>query len=79
MSAPAIIPLADLTRMAKVAKTHGVAITTEINGRKFTVSPVTPDVHNPSPIDIQPENFTSLDDYQAWRDKAREGDAKRHS
>lgn len=51
MSAPAIIPQADLTRMAKVAKTHGVAITTEINGRKFTVSPVTPDIHMSDAVD----------------------------
>lgn len=46
MSAPAIIKQADLKRIAAVAKSENVAITFEIGGGKFTVSPVIQDIHS---------------------------------
>lgn len=46
MTTPALIKQADLKRMAAVAKSENVAITLEIGGGKFTVSPVIQDIHS---------------------------------
>lgn len=67
MTAPAIINKAELTRMATVAKEQNVAITAEINGRKFTVSPVMPEIHKSSAVDL-------VEDYggnslASWRER----------
>lgn len=51
MTAPALVKSADLKRMADIAKTKGVTVWIEINGRRVGVSPDIPKIHNPDEVD----------------------------
>lgn len=46
MTAPASIKQSDLKRMAEVAKSKGVRVEMEVDGRIFRVSPDIPDNHS---------------------------------
>lgn len=65
MSEPALIRQADLRRMAAVAKSEGVTIAVEIDGRKFTVSPVIPDIHGRE--ELAPSLPTGSNALSEWR------------
>jgi hypothetical protein len=76
MTEPAFIKLGDLKRMATVAKSHNVTVWVEIDGRRVGVSP--PGADTRAPIDIDdgsPENFRSLAEWKAWRDRKRAREA----
>ncbi|KQM34580.1 hypothetical protein ASF03_21260 [Rhizobium sp. Leaf68] len=42
MTKKALLPLADLKRLAAIAKSEVVVVSIEVDGRKFSVSPYTP-------------------------------------
>ncbi|QIG70431.1 hypothetical protein EVB88_047 [Rhizobium phage RHph_N28_2] len=79
MTRAAIVKEADLHRMAKVAKRDGVRVEIEIDGKIIRVSPDIPDNNSQKRVDMKPEDFTSLADWQAWRDQERAREAQRHS
>ncbi|MDW9726353.1 hypothetical protein GOB91_29335 [Sinorhizobium meliloti] len=79
MTNPALVKSADLKRMADVAKSKGVTVWIEINGRRVGVSPDIQDIHKPATVDLQPEDFTSLAEWQAWRYRERAREAQRNS
>lgn len=79
MTTPALVKSADLKRMADVAKSKGVTVWIEINGRRVGVSPDAGAVQSEKPVDLKPEDFTSLAEWQAWRDRERAREAKRNS
>ena len=54
MTSPAIVRSADLKRMADVAKSKGVTVWIEIDGRRVGVSPDIQDIHRPAAVD-EPE------------------------
>ncbi len=76
MTRRAIISTADLKRMADVAKSKGVMVWVEIDGRRVVVSPDTQYLHKPATDDLKPENFTSLAEWQAWRERERAREAR---
>ena len=51
MTTPALVKSADLKRMADVAKTKGVTVWIEINGRRIGVSPEIPAIHSETPVE----------------------------
>ncbi len=77
MTSPALVRSADLKRMADIAKSKGVTVWIEIDGRRIGVSPDIHNVNNPAPVDLQPEDFTSLAEWQAWRDRNRARETQR--
>lgn len=79
MTSPALVRSADLKRMADIAKSKGVTVWIEIDGHRIGVSPDIHNTNNPSPVDLQPEDFTSLAEWQAWRDRNRAREAQRGS
>lgn len=79
MTRAATIRTADLKRIADAAKATGVRFEVEINGMIVRAIPNIPDIHTPPAVDLKPEDFTSLADWQAWRDRERVREAQRHS
>jgi hypothetical protein len=80
MTTPALVKSADLKRMADIAKAKGVTVWIEtVDGRRVGVSPDIHDIHRPKAVDLKPEDFTSLSEWQAWRDQERAREAQRHS
>lgn len=79
MTASALVKQSDLKRMAAIAKSQGVTVWIEIDGKRVGVSPDIQDINKQTPIDRKPEDFTSLADWQAWRDQERAREAHRHS
>lgn len=79
MTASALVKQSDLKRMAAIAKSQGVTVWIEVNGKRVGVSPDIHDIHRAKPVDLQPEDFTSLAEWQAWRDQERAREANRHS
>lgn len=79
MTTPALVKSADLKRMADVAKSKGVTVWIEINGRRVGVSPDIQGTASEKPVDKKPEEFTSLAEWQAWRDRERAREAQRDS
>lgn len=79
MTTPALVKSADLKRMADVAKSKGVTVWIEINGRRVGVSPDSQSATAEKPVDKKPEEFTSLAEWQAWRDRERAREAQRDS
>lgn len=53
MTSPALVRTADLKRMADVAKSKGVTVWMEIDGRRVGVSPDIPDIHRAPALDEQ--------------------------
>lgn len=51
MTAPALIKQADLRRMAEIAKSQGVRVEMEIDGKIFRVSPDIHDNHSNTAVD----------------------------
>ena len=54
MTTPAIVRSADLKRMADIAKSKGVTVWIEIDGRRVGVSPDIQDIHRTQAVD-EPE------------------------
>lgn len=79
MTVSALVKESDLHRMAKIAKRDGVRVEIEINGTIIRVSPDIQDIHRSSAIDQKPEDFASLAEWQAWRDRKRAREAQRDS
>ncbi len=79
MTASALVKQSDLKRMAQIAKSEGVRVEIEVNGKIIRVFPDITDIHRPASVDLKPEDFTSLADWQAWRDQERAREAQRHS
>ncbi|WP_457663651.1 hypothetical protein [Sinorhizobium medicae] len=50
MTTPALVKSADLKRMADVAKSKGVTVWIEINGRRVGVSPDIPSTDGKKPV-----------------------------
>jgi hypothetical protein len=50
MTATALIKEADLRRMAKIAKSDGVTVWVEVNGKRVGVSPDIPAIHSDKPV-----------------------------
>ncbi|MNY73994.1 hypothetical protein D3C86_2129210 [compost metagenome] len=65
--------------MAKIAKRDGVRVEVEVNGKIIRISPDIPEINKPERVDLQPEDFTSLAEWQAWRDQERAREAQRRS
>ncbi len=78
MTASALVKQADLKRMATIAKSQGVTVWIEVNGQRVGVSPDTTDIRKKKSVDLKPEDFTSLADWQAWRDQERAREDQRH-
>ncbi|SCX00700.1 hypothetical protein DSM25558_0163 [Agrobacterium sp. DSM 25558] len=69
MTKRALVKQAELKRMAAIAKSEGVVVSIEVDGRKFSVSPFIPEsTHAGTPS----QGPNSLDEWQAQR-KARFG------
>jgi hypothetical protein len=75
----ALLKESDLHRMAKIAKRDGVRVEVEVNGKIIRISPDIPEINKPERVDLQPEDFTSLAEWQAWRDQERAREAQRRS
>ena len=54
MTTPALVRSSDLKRMADVAKSKGVTVWIEIDGRRVGVSPDIQDIHRSAAVD-EPE------------------------
>ena len=52
MTTPALIKQADLKRMAEIAKTQGVRVEFEVDGKIFRVAPDIPDNHKLGSVDL---------------------------
>jgi hypothetical protein len=79
MTRAALVKSADLRRLAEVAKKTGMRIEIEVGGAIVRVSPDIPEINKPERVDLQPEDFTSLAEWQAWRDQERAREAQRRS
>ncbi|MBD9455179.1 hypothetical protein IB244_27250 [Rhizobium sp. RHZ02] len=79
MTRAALLKESDLHRMAKIAKRDGVRVEVEVNGKIIRISPDIPEINKPARVDLQPEDFTSLAEWQAWRDQERAREAQRRS
>lgn len=79
MTRAALVKAADLKRIANAAKATGMRFEIEVNGTIVRAIPDIQDIHRPSAVDPQPEDFTSLAEWQAWRDRERAREAQRHS
>jgi hypothetical protein len=79
MTRAALVKSSDLKRMAIVAKQTGMRFEIEVGGTIVRVLPDIPNSHSPSRVDLKPEDFTSLAEWQAWRDQERAREAQRHS
>jgi hypothetical protein len=56
VATPALIKQAELRRMANIAKSEGVCVSVEVNGKIFTVSPDIPDNHKREPVAL-PDDY----------------------
>lgn len=52
MTAPALVKQSELKRMAAIAKSEGVPIELEVEGRIYRVLPDIPNINNPEAINI---------------------------
>lgn len=66
------IKQADLNRLAVVAKRNNITIEVEAEGYTIRLHP-----NSAAPVDLKPEDFTSLAEWQAWRDRERAREAQR--
>ncbi|NTH65309.1 hypothetical protein G6L33_15740 [Agrobacterium rhizogenes] len=76
MTRKALVSSAELKRMAQIAKSEGVTVWIEVDGKRIGVSPNIQDVSGQLPIDPKPEDFTSLAQWQAWRERERAREAQ---
>jgi hypothetical protein len=79
MTEPALVKQSVLRRAASVAKQTGQRIEIEVGGIIFRVFPDITNIHRPEAVDPKPEEFTSLADWQAWRERERARETKRRS
>ncbi|WP_421360308.1 hypothetical protein [Agrobacterium rosae] len=63
MTKKAMVTQADLKRMATIAKSEGVVVSVEIDGRKFSVSPYVP----PEPSEEYP--FQNIKSWEEWKNR----------
>lgn len=74
MTTPALIKQADLKRMAEIAKTQGVRVEIEIDGKIFRVAPDIPDNHKQSSVDRDiAYGGNSLSEWRARREGKSSG------
>ncbi len=69
MTKRALIKQAELKRMAAVAKSEGVVVSIEVDGRKFSVSPLVPGITSAG---APAQGFNSLDEWRAQRESRLE-------
>lgn len=65
MTAPAAIKQSDLKRMAAIAKSEGVTVSIEFEGKIIKVSPAIPDIH--STVGLEPSVPTGGNALSEWR------------
>ncbi|KQZ96884.1 hypothetical protein ASD74_06415 [Rhizobium sp. Root564] len=63
MTKKAAILQADLKRMAAIAKSEGVVVSVEVDGRRFSVSPYVP----PEPVEEYP--FQHIKSFEEWKNR----------
>jgi len=68
MTKKSIITQSELQRMARVAKSEGVEVWVEIDGKRYGVSPADP---KPKTKNVKPEEFETLAEWLAWREEQR--------
>lgn len=73
MTGRALIKQAELNRLAAVAKRNNITIEVEAEGYKIRLHPNS--AAAPATVDLKPEDFTSLAEWQAWRDRERAREA----
>ncbi|MDX1222354.1 hypothetical protein GOL85_11520 [Sinorhizobium medicae] len=73
MTAKALIKKSELMRLAAVAKRNNITIEVEAEGYKIRLHPNSDAA--PATVDRKPEDFTSLAEWQAWRDRERAREA----
>ncbi|NTI80372.1 hypothetical protein [Rhizobium rhizogenes] len=56
MTASALVKQSDLKRMAQIAKSEGVRVEIEVNGKIIRVSPDIPVIHKPRKVEL-PDDF----------------------
>ncbi|PDT47427.1 hypothetical protein CO661_11825 [Sinorhizobium fredii] len=74
MTKRAPIKQADLNRLAAVAKRNNITIEVEAEGYTIRMHPNS--AAPPATVDREPEEFTSLAEWQAWRDRQRAREAR---
>lgn len=65
MTKKTLVSQADLKRMAAIAKNEGVVVSVEVDGKKFSVSPLS---QNVAPDEELPRGPNSLDEWRAGND-----------
>lgn len=65
MTKKALVSQADLKRMAAIAKSEGVVVSVEVDGKKFSVSPLS---QNVAPDEELPRGPNALDEWRARND-----------
>lgn len=75
MTGRALIRQAELNRLAAVAKRNNITIEVEAEGYRIRLHPNS--AAPPATVDLKPEDFTSLAEWQAWRDRERAREAQR--
>ncbi|WP_103452568.1 MULTISPECIES: hypothetical protein [Sinorhizobium] len=81
MTKRASIKQADLNRLAAVAKRNNITVEVEAEGYtiRLNPSPTTPTSGVSSDKNLEPEEFTSFAQWEAWRDRERAREAQRNS
>lgn len=75
----AAIRQADIERILRAAKAVGAVVQIDLRNLVVTVTPGS-DLASPlQSVDPNPEDFTSLADWQAWRDQERAREAQGRS
>lgn len=68
MTKKSMITQSELQRMARVAKSEGVEVWVEIDGKRYGVSPAET---KPKINKVKPGEFETFAEWQAWRDEQR--------
>lgn len=73
MTKKSMITQSELQRMARVAKSEGVEVWVEIDGKRYGVSPagLKPEMNK-----AKPGEFETFAEWQAWRDEKRAREAE---
>lgn len=74
MTAKALIKQSELMRLAAVAKRNNITIEVEAEG--YTIRLHANSAAPPATVDLKPEDFTSLAEWQAWRNRERAREAQ---
>lgn len=78
MTAKALIKQAEWRRMAAISKETGMTTWVEIEGKKYGVSPVIPEIHSQSKVDRDISyGGNSLSEWRARREGKSSGNSSR--